>query len=334
MPLLTAFHTPARVEDLDAAGRQSWSETLGGHFKQFALNFEQFYDPSQTETPTSIRPTTVVWSAFPATLAAQGLPDRTRWALADGSRDLHDEYCEWVVSRDRDGTLTSVTFSTEVPDYWQHVAETDREALLGLYHRLVSADVQVADLFDGDTYLRTNKWNNADSVGISHLQQGSNTLLAAIKLVADATVLRARNDGTPITDRQELVRCSAMGEPLRNSDPQIAEVINDAAALGALVTLSDPVGLYLDGIQTGGLTTPDNEDAQEFWTVDRGTASHAVRATFAVPPDRGYQLGDCSIGGRPITFGAQIADKVRVRIEALALPRSTPSARQPCVGSN
>ena len=332
MAALTRLETPGLLRDLDAPARQAWSDVMAEHLGQFAMTFPQFYDPTATSTPADLPTTPIVWSAFPATLLAQGLSDVERWAEADRSRDRQDEYCEWVVRRDPTGKLLAVTFSTELPEYWQHVAENDPATLLVLYQDLVSPEVRIEDLFDasGD-YLRDNQWNSHSSSGISHLRQGTNTLLAAIKLVADATILRVRADGTPIVDRQELVRCSQMGEPLRNSDPQIAEVVNDAASTGASLTLADPLGLYLDGLQSGGIVTPDADDAADFWIAERGSAGLVVRASLEVPPDRDFVLGDCTIGGRPLQFGAQVADKVRVRIAAFAKPGGTAQPPKTCV---
>lgn len=151
-----------------------------------------------------------------------------------------------------------------------------------------------------------------------------------MKLVAEATVLRRRDDGTPVTDRQELVICGGLGDPFRNSDPQIAEIVNDAASLGTEVTLLDPMGLYIDGLLTAGMTTPDGADASDFWQVERGKPDFAVRASFSVPEERGYAVGDITISGRPITRGAQIADKVRVRTQAVVKPGNHQPVRKRC----
>ena len=87
------------------------------------------------------------------------------------------------------------------------------------------------------------------------------------------------------------MRCGRLGEPLRNSDPQIAAAVNDAAATGAEITLQDPIGLYLDGLLTGGMETPDGGRPRRVLDVERGTPRHAVRASFAVPAERGFRGG-------------------------------------------
>lgn len=330
MAMLSSFETPAQLRDLPEVDRQRWSsDVLAFHTGFFAAQFPQYYDPTVADTPDDIRRTDIVWSAFPARLSS--LPPATRWALADSTRDEHDEYCEWLVDRNGDGRVTAITFTTEVPEYWSHIAESDTDKLLELYRALVSPSVTLDDLLDDNGhYLRNNRWNGAQTSGIVHLRQQSNTLQAALRLVAESTILRQRPDGTLITDRQELVRCGQLGEPRRNSDPQIAEIVNDAAATGASVTLADPLGLYLDGLQSAGMQTPDLADAVEFWTVERGTNDAAVRTKFEVPADRGYTVGDITIAGTPIEFGAQVAEKVRVRVSAFAKPDSHAPVPRPC----
>jgi len=331
MTFLARFDLPADLDELTAQARQSWSDFLTFHTEQFASRFQQYYNPRTVETPNGLAPTAIVWSASPARLGT--LPDEVRWATADTNRDEQDEYCEWLTTRNGDGKVTKVTFTTEVPDYWDHIAEHSPDLLLSLYHDLVSPDVQLSDLLDADgNYLRSNTWNDSSgSPGIAHLRQGSNNLLAALDLVANATILRHVN-GQLVTDVQHLVSCGGLGDPRRNSDPQIADAVNDAAALGAEVTLANPLGLYLDGLQVGGIVAPDGADAAAFWKIERGTSQRAVRATFEVPEERGYAVGDLTIHGAPIRWGAQVADKVRVRVEALVKPGNHRPQPQACVG--
>jgi hypothetical protein len=273
----------------------------------------------------------VVWNAFPATLLRTATSQEQRWRDADSSRRGQDEYCEWSVERNQQGTVTRVTFSTEVPEYFQHLAERDPDRLLETYRELVGPQVQLDELIVGGKYRRDNVHNRSTEGRLAHLIQPSNTLVAAVVLAAQATVLRQASDGEPVTSAQELVRCGGLGEPLRNSDPQIAAAVNDAAATGAEISLQDPLGLYIDGLLTAGMQTPDGADPASFWTVERGGPGHAVRASYSVPPEHGYEVGDITLDGRPIRFGAQLADRVGVRLTALVRPAAHRPRRQPCV---
>jgi hypothetical protein len=234
------------------------------------------------------------------------------------------------VDRNDARQITRVTFTCEVPEYWEHVAERDPDRLLSLYHDLVSPDAALDDLLQDGRYVPSNRWNRSTEGRPAHLVQANNSLGAAIDLAANATVLRER-DGKPVNNQQVLVDCGALGNPFRNSDPQIAAAVNNAVATGADITLADPLGLYLHGILTAGMTTPDGADPATFWVIERGDPTHALRARFEVPAGHGYTVSDITVGGRRIQFGAQLADRVQVRISAVVMPGTHQPQREPCV---
>lgn len=330
MTTFTKFDAPGLLNELSAEALESWSAMMTDHTAQFASRFGHYFDPTAPDGPAEVTSATIVWSASPARLLVD-LTDPERWETADSTRDQQDEYCEWRTTRDTDGRLTSVMFSTEVPEYWSHIAENDPELLLALYREHLDPGVVEADLFDAEgNYVRNNKWNNATSDGIAHLRQQSNTLLAALDLAAEATVQRVDASGRRVEDRRELVACGQLGEPLRNSDPQIADIINDKVAAGSAVTLASPLGLYLDRLQSPAFRTPDGTDPATFWTPIRGAEGHVVRAQFKVPDELGYALADMTVDGRPLEFGAQVADHVRVRLDALVADSALPLTTKAC----
>jgi hypothetical protein len=330
MAILSRFDTPGRLDELSEDHRRAWSEKVAGMFDRFTGDFPQFYNPTVEDTPSGLTPALSGWSAFPARVQREEGAGAGRWDRADSSRDEQDEYCEWSVERDEDGKITRITFTTEVPEYWEHVAKNDPDLLLEMYHQFVDPRVERRDLFDGGKYVRRNLWNCLTKGRLAHFVQRSNTLEAAIQLVAEATILRERDDGKPVTDRQELVVCGGLGNPFRNSDPQIAEIVNRAASSGSEITIPDPVGLYLDGLLSAGMETPDGADAAEFWQVERGAPGHAVRASFAVPKERDYVVGDIKVNGQLITRGAQVADEVPIRIGAVVKPGEHQPLRRRC----
>ena len=63
--------------------------------------------------------------------------------------------------------------------------------------------------------------------------------------------------------------------------------------------------------------------------MERQTADHAVRASFAVRGEP-YVAGDLEIDGLPITRGGQQADKVRVRLDTFAKPGGAIAAQAVC----
>lgn len=328
MPKLARFSTPARLPDPDPG---AWSARVQGIFAaELDPGLPQFYDPTKKSTPAGAAEPMISWAAFPATLRAQGVPQLERWKLADGDRGFQDEYCEWAVERNSARKVKRVTFTTELPEYYEHLNDNAEERLLELYEQFVGRKVPLRDLRNPDkSYRRENKWNTSRLGRLAHLMSGPNSLGAAVNLVARATVLRVKN-GQLVTNQQELVRCGRLGEPLRNSDPQIASAVNVAASEGNEITLADPPGLHLGRPLTAGMVTPDGFDAAKFWKIERGTPEHTLRARFEVPANRGYLVGDIEIGGRPIQFGGQIAERVQVWVSAVVKNANHKPKPKPC----
>jgi hypothetical protein len=327
VPKLRRFNPPANLRDPDPA---HWSRSVSRLLEPYLDgSLPQFYNPRLKDTPRDAPRPMVLWPSFPARVRAATASARERWTVADRSRGRQDEYCEWAVTRNRARKITRVTFTTELPEYFEHLFEVAPAHLLRFYRKFVDPGVQLADLRSGTRYRRDNRWNKGAK--LAHLSQPTNNLRAAIDLVARATVLRVGADGLPVTNQQALVQCSGLGEPLRNSDPQIASAVNVAAGQGAEITLADPIGLYLGRPLTAGMVTPDNADASRFWKVERGDAEHTVRARFEVPRGRGYVVGDIEIGGRRVEFGGQIADRVPVWVSVIVKPGNHRSRRQRCV---
>jgi hypothetical protein len=331
MAVLERFDTPGRLRDGSDAVRAAWNARVRGIFANHTGEFLQLADPTATELAADAQAVPIVWAAFPARLLRGATSEEARWRRADDRRDEQDEYCEWAVERDpATDKVTKVTFTTEVPEYWTELAASDPDRLVELYRELTGFDVELEDLLDGSgTYDPRNVANRNAEGRIAHLSQANNTLGAAVDLVAVATVQRFDADG-PVTTKQALARCAGLGDPFRNSDPQIASVVNGAAATGALLTLADPAGLYLDAITTTGMATPDDADPASFWTVERGDPDQAVRASFRVPEGHDYEVGDVTIGGHRIEFGAQLADRVSIRITGLVSPGNREPRREPC----
>lgn len=332
MPILNRFAAPGNLDELTEQGRSSWSDTVQTLFAQFTETdtFPQFVDPTKTDISGG-GAATVQWAAFPAN-QRRGT-DEQRWRRVDLDRELQDEYCEWSVHRDDNDNVVRVTFTTEMPEYYDHLLAVDEARALDLVEAFTGTRPSAAELRDeqGD-YIPANPHNSAENGPIVHLSQRSNNLLAAIALAAQATILRHDPKGEPVTNQEQLVECGGLGDKTRSSDPHIAAKVNGLAAKGNEISLTDPVGLYLTGIMTNGMRTPDGANAATFWIRERGDEQHVVRAHFAVPDDKPYTLSQVTINGQPIEFGAQLADRVGVRIGARARPAGHQPQSQPCVG--
>ena len=317
---------PGKLDDLSEANKEVWSQIVSrwldeareGNPRENNGPRHQFFNPLTSPPANDAQVAVIAWNAFPRQVKSNSLSDRQRWRRADADRNVQDEYCEWSVTRDpATRRIERVTFTCEPPEYWQVLASLDPDKVLELYREFVSPAIRREDLFINGKYNPRNRFNSTTTGGAMHLVQLSNKLGAEIELGAAATIRRSQG-GHEIIDAQALILCSAYGEPGRNSDPHIGEQINALARQRADITLNNPIGLYFHEFNPVGWTTPDGEDARSFWHYPRGDDGHRVRAVFEVPAERGYGIGDIRIAGKPIEFGAQIADYITMKLEGVA----------------
>ncbi len=349
------FDPPANLDDFKSISKQNdaWSEAISFYFDRAIQSTEtkvgagksQYYNPTKTDTDDKSALADITWIGFPKVLLQKHPGDRL--AALKEAEDLNssstispgrtikfrpqDEYLEWFVTRDRaTNKIIRVTFTCEGPEYWTALAQGypndydgprnagavgDQQKLLALYRQYISPEVQMKDLFHNGQYDVWNKWNT--TLGAMHLTQPANTLQAEIQIAADATVLREKN-GVVITDPDELIRCARYGVPERASDPHIGDLVNTLARQGFSITLLDPVGLYMDSLDTAGWTKPDGSPVGNYWKVLRGSQAFTVRAVYEVPPEEGFTVGDISIAGEQIKFGGQIAEHITMKLTGVA----------------
>lgn len=331
---LQQYDPPGFLDELNAGQRAAWSRWISRRVDA-AIEGDpansandsprpQFYNETKTDTADDKQNLVITWTAFPRNVAITSSSDEMRWRMADSTRDVQDEYCEWSVTRDpQSRKITRVTFTSEGPEYWEFLAAFNPDLLLSLYRDNISPQVRMKDLFDSaGRYRRRNVWNNSTTNGAMHLIQPANTLGAEIELAAAASIVRVIN-GVELTGEQELIACGRYGDEERNSDPHIGGQVNRLARAKADVTIANPVALYINDLNTAGWETPDESDAKDYWKIVRphhpdGRPELALRAVFEVPADKGFTVGDILIGGVPIEFGAQIADFITIKIVGLA----------------
>ena len=271
-----------------------------------------------------------------------------------------EEYCEWHVLRQANSNkILRVTFTSEPPEYWQamfglvpgsppvtdQVFPGDKNTLLRLYRELVSPDVQLEDLVAPADIVDTkgqvwalkgqyniyNKWNT--TLGIAHLNSPPNSLVAEIKLGADATVLYTNAAGRPLVEPDALIGYAGYGGSNRNSDPTIGASVNALARLGTFVTLRNPVGLYMDHIDLSGWEAPDKASVSDCVRIERGLPGMIERMVVEVPSGRGFDVGDLTIAGDPIRYGGQIAECITVKLVGIANVLQGPPINRPPIGN-
>ena len=224
-----------------------------------------------------------------------------------------DEYCEWFAHRDADGVITRVDITVESPEYWNFLYNDEPETCLALYRKYVSPLVQLADLAKPDgSYDVYNPWNTTK--GAMHLNCPPNSLGAEIYIAAEAAT-RGGTPNNPLTKGGDLVQCGQYGLPSRASDPTIGSDVNSLIRQNLIISLKDPVGLYLKDLDTTGWTDKHDKSLDDVMSTivqyQRGHENYRLRVKIEVPKDleasRG-RLGECKIGGAPIAWAGQIID--------------------------
>lgn len=333
---LNRFDPPAYLDDMDEEMRKEWhvkvskwtKDAIDGNPKRYLFDGPrlQYYNPTETITSSDAKKADIIWTAFPRKLMKKFVTDEKRWEYADKNRSSQDEYCEWSVKKDDDGKITKVIFTCEGPEYWETLAG-NKENLVKLYNKFVGrSDVHEEDLFKDGKYNLHNKWNDPPNSDINngyiiHLTHKNNTLQQEIELAGGSSVVRII-DRKILTTEQELIKSGSYGDPDRFSDPHIGAQVNKFTRHGADVTILNPVGIYLNDLETSSFKTPDGSDPKDFWKITRKDKQEKlfVRAEYEVPSDKefDFKVGDITIKGKPIKYGAQIADYLTMRIRAVA----------------
>jgi hypothetical protein len=267
-----------------------------------------------------------------------------------------DEYLEWAVHiDDNSGKIKEIFFTCEGPEYWD-VLSQDQNLLLQLYKQYASPNVALSDLlflddvyqkdentnmikkvFQSGDYNPYNKWNLSTAI---HLIHPSNTLGAEITLAAQGSQLYGTT-GNILSDPGTLICCAAYGEPNRNSDPTIGSIANTQARAGNWVSLRDPVGLYISGIDDSQFQKPDGSNISDFdnryWTILRASSDNSLilRAKLSVPEGemvdgRQMLLGDLLVNGRPLKYGAQVAEAITMGLFVITVPNGPHADINPC----
>lgn len=315
------FAPPGQLDDLTDPGLADWSThvaTLLDEGTEGDANTPgdsprpQFFNPLGVTFGANTATRELSWGAFPRKLARRPSPER--WRLAE-ARAAQEEYCEWAAQTDGDGRIVRIHFTTEFDDYFHLLARDNPDRLVEIYSETVGEPVPRADLLRPDrSYRPDNPWNLLAAL---HMVQRNNTLPAAVLLVAQSTILREGADGM-LTDANDLIRCGIAADSDRNSDPLLVTEVNALARAGALLTFADPVGIYIDRFRSDGIVAPDGTDPETFWRITRGADGFALHAVFEVPDGAAFQIADLTVGGVPLRSPSQIAERVDVKVVAVA----------------
>jgi hypothetical protein len=97
-----------------------------------------------------------------------------------------------------------------------------------------------------------------------------------------------------------------------------------------MITLQNPVGLYMDHIDLAGWRAPDGGPLTDLLRIVRGRPGMIERLEVEVPAERGFSLSDVTIGGVPIRYGGQIAECITVKLTGVAVLTGLTPAPLPC----
>lgn len=265
-------------------------------------------------------------------------------------RHRQDEYLEWEVGKGG----RSVTFVTEGYDYFAELFRNDESAVVDLYREFTQNDSITADDLrakrgiafrhgpgDFDFVAGVGEFNPRNRFniheGIVHLSHRANSLAAEVFLAGESALARTKFDGSILDggDAEELLCCNQGGGVNRNSDPIISKAAYAQVLLGNRYTLSDPVGLYIAGVDYGGLLLPGDEDPVpvDWWHEVRGKGledietSRVLRLELRIPENemfngRPMQLTDLRIEGGPLIYPGQLAKLISVHLFVTPWPRN------------
>ena len=328
---LNQFDPPANNGDFarKPALAKKWSATMSKNFDSGVKNVNetlaahgggtcQFYNPvTHGLTDLDLAPADITWNGFPRKFLGNGPGIPPDFATAEapvpaGQARIQDEYLEWHVIMNPAGKITAVQFTCEGYDYYEFLGQEAPNILLSLYQKFISPAVKRSDLFSGTKYNKLNHWNTRD--GAMHLTQSANNLFAEVFLGAQATVRRKNTAGVEVTSADTLCECAGFGDNKRNSDPAIGAGVNALARQGRMITLANPVGLYIDHVDDSSFRLPDGSATTGWFRILRGTPGHTLRAVFTPPAGSAFTVSDVKIGGVAVRFGGQIAQKITMKL--------------------
>ena len=264
---------------------------------------------------------------------------------AQGAFDLipityrrQDEYCEWHVVRENN-RIRRIYFTVEPPEYWEFLAQQDFSLVLELYRELLhDPSIPGTDLqWQHDVYRRVGKeqheleyragdynpwnvWNTRH--GAIHLTHWANRLSQEVELASDVTLgWPVQSEPNGKVNGHTLICCYRYGSVNRSSDPIIGAGVFNLASQGLSVALADPIGVYILPFELPGLLDPDDNpigDVGLTFVRKSPDSEKILRAEVAPPPGANYTLDQCTLDGKPLEYGGQIAQQIRIALFGIA----------------
>ena len=352
------MNPPGSLDELGDGGREAWVRRVEARtadaIRQFDIDPPNRFVIAAPDDRTPHR-TSVDWPGLP--LRPVGCLTRER-ALqymdlsgpGVGIRPWQEEYIEWrVVRADNDG-IRRVELTTELADYWQVLAAYEPQRTLELVSSFARTNAAPEAVYRGcDPFSSSTAPEEREAAFVAAMLapddpspyndgraaivcmgQRTNTLGALIALVLVATNPRVIKDM-----ESGRIRCLTCDESIplmgnaaqlgRASDPVLVERLARLAYEGRLVSLDDPLGVYIQSAEVTRLRMPDGEQVPPEWfTFERGQAAEDAaddrprwqRLIFEPPDGSGLLVSDLVdvATEEPIRHGGQVADLVQVAV--------------------
>jgi hypothetical protein len=299
-------------------------------------------------------------------------PEETKILDPYGPRGWLDEYCEMGIMRNDANKITRLHFTCENPEYYWTMWKVDPNKVLEIYQTtLNNKNIKLEDLYLTDSlgkpvidrttqlpaYNPINKWNSGTEMtatkgGAMHLTSPPNELQAEIVLAGGGAVLRSYNVEEN-ADANTLICCSKYGRRFRHSDPHIGQNVYQAVQQGLEVTLLNPVGLYLQEplynyfeLPKGAPKDAKVEDCFKFVRGEvhskEGQQKYPnnmiLHMIMEIPEswDQSITLEDFTVLGKPLRYGSQVMETIKVQLAAAgkAASLTTKAQELDCTADN
>lgn len=343
---------PGGLDELGAEGKAAWAHAIAD------LVSKEHMPPGLHAAPTRAtgERTSIEWAAYPERIEACVGRAQAHRLLDRGARGrgFQEEYAEWRMVRDADGTARRFELTTELAAYWEVLATHEPDRTVDLVSEFAGEPVAAEQLYGADPATmdppaRRKAFRKAargplndGRKAICCMIQPTNTLSGIVHLAAGSArprwVVDAHSgDARAMSGREAIAAARGpfadFAQDCRNSDPLIVDRLVKLANEGRVIALDDPVGIYITSVARHELALPGGDDVpQEWFEFGRGEARRDrplfQRLTFEVPAGTGFGLGDLTSRrtDTKIEHGAQIAELVQV---ALYLRTGAAAARPP-----
>jgi hypothetical protein len=340
-----AYDAPGRADQLSAALRQRWNETIRAEYESLEPQWgSRFFvlDPAQLPDPG---PAPIHWFADAAEpafcIGADVARQLSDWGVK-GRRALHNEYCEYRVieGADAQGKLRPkrVEVTTELREYWVCIAREDPEQLRAMAADVLGAPPSWQDLYGvadpagltpqererrfvelvagAGASEPTGRLNAEHALFMTHPINGLDDLLYIVMFGARPYAQRIGGALAPAT-REQIFRAFGVEHlGCRHADPAAAMGAHGAAYQGRSVAFADPLGMYLVSFARH-LFLYRGDPVPDAWVRwSRGQSGMRQRLVFG-PGDADPAFLDdirVAVGAteEPVTGGFQVVQQVEV----------------------